>query len=258
MGPAGTEARATIAGRMLEYRWVGPTSSRAPLVFLHEGLGSIELWRDFPEILCAAADRRGLVYSRYGNGWSDPLGEARQPDYMHWEAQVVLPELVATLVGDTPIIVGHSDGASIALIYAGGGHAVEGMVLIAPHVFVEDRSIAGIGGALEDYTNTDLAERMGKYHRNAEATFRGWNDIWLHPSFRQWNITDFLPAISCPILLIQGEDDEYGTTAQLDSIDSKVKGPTARLLIEETGHSPHLAEPAQVAAAVRRFLADLP
>jgi pimeloyl-ACP methyl ester carboxylesterase len=258
MGAARTEARATVAGRTLEYRWVGSPSSRAPLVFLHEGLGSIELWREFPETLCGTVHRRGLVYSRYGNGWSEALGEARQPDYMHEEAQVVLPELVATLVGNTPIIVGHSDGASIALIYAGVGHAVEGLVLIAPHVFVEDRSIAGIGAALEEFTHADLAERMGKYHRDPEATFRGWNDIWLHPSFRQWNITDFLPTISCPILLIQGKNDEYGTTAQLDSIESQVRGPTSRILFEDTGHSPHLAEPVRVVEAVRRFLADLP
>lgn len=258
MGAARTEQRATIAGRSLEFAWVGPTSSRAPLVFLHEGLGSIELWREFPERLCRAAGRRGLVYSRYGSGWSDPLAEARQPDYMHNEAKEVLPELVETLVGRTPILVGHSDGASIALIHAGSLNTVEGLVLIAPHVFVEDRSIAAIAVALQDFLITDLAERMAKYHRDPEVTFRGWNDIWLHPSFRDWNLEEFLPSISCPILMVQGLDDEYGTTVQLDTIESKVRGRTTRLMLEKSGHSPHLSHPAMVCEAVERFLADLP
>ncbi|MGH8959130.1 MAG: alpha/beta fold hydrolase [Acidimicrobiia bacterium] len=257
MGVARTEERAIIAGRSLEYAWFGSENSRAPLVFLHEGLGSIELWRDFPGTLCATAGRRGLVYSRYGNGWSEVLADARHPDYLHHEAHVVLPELVASLVGRTPILVGHSDGASIALIFAGAGHAVGGLVLITPHVFVEDRSITAITASLEEFRTTDLPTRMAKYHRDPENTFRGWNDIWLHPSFRSWNIEEFLPGIECPILLIQGTDDEYGTTAQLDSIESQVKGTTTRLLVKETGHSPHLDDPAPVTEAAARFLDDL-
>jgi pimeloyl-ACP methyl ester carboxylesterase len=253
-----SEARATIAGRSLEYRWVGPDSARAPLVFLHEGLGSIELWREFPETLCAAAGRRGLVYSRYGNGWSETLGDARQPTYMHDEARVVLPELLETLVDRTPILVGHSDGASIALIFAGSGHAAEGLVLIAPHVFVEDRSLGGINATLEEFRSTDLATRMAKYHHDPGATFRGWNDIWLHPSFRDWNIEEFLSPIECPVLLIQGESDEFGTAAQLHSIESQVSGPTKRLLIEEAGHSPHLSHPVPVTEAAVAFLSQLP
>ncbi|HJU81454.1 MAG TPA: alpha/beta hydrolase [Acidimicrobiia bacterium] len=255
---ARTEARATIAGRSLEYRWVGPDSSRAPLVFLHEGLGSIELWRDFPERLCAAAGRRGLAYSRLGNGWSEAPAGTRRPDYMHDEARIVLPALLETLVDRTPILVGHSDGASIALIFAGSGHAVEGMVLIAPHVFVEDRSLDAINAILEEFRSTDLATRMAKYHHDPGATFRGWNDIWLHPSFRSWNIEEFLPRIECPVLLIQGENDEFGTTAQLHSIESQVSGPTKRLLIKVAGHSPHLAFPVPVTEAAAAFLAELP
>ncbi|HJU51964.1 MAG TPA: alpha/beta hydrolase [Acidimicrobiia bacterium] len=258
MGTARTEERATIAGRSLEYRWVGPESVRAPLVFIHEGLGSIDLWREFPESLCAAAGRRGLIYSRYGNGWSEVLKESRRPDYMHDEGKVVLPEVIETLVDRTPILVGHSDGASIALIFAGAGHAVEGMVLIAPHVFVEDRSLVAIGATLEEFHTTDLATRMAKYHRDPEATFRGWNDIWLHPSFREWNIEEFLATVECPMLLIQGEDDEYGTMAQLESIESQVSGPTKRLLFKEAGHSPHLACPVPVTEAAIAFLAELP
>lgn len=257
MGAARTEERATIAGRTLEFRWVGPDTSRGPLVFLHEGLGSIELWREFPESLCAAARRRGLIYSRYGNGWSEALGDPRRPGYMHDEGKVVLPELLETLVDRTPILVGHSDGASIALIYAGAGHAVEGLVLIAPHVFVEDRSLVAINATLEEFRSTDLATRMAKYHRNPEATFRGWNDIWLHPSFRDWNIEEFLPAIECPVLLIQGGSDEFGTTAQLEAIESQVRGPTKHLLIKEAEHSPHLSHSVPVTEAAVAFLAEL-
>ncbi|MGH9894969.1 MAG: alpha/beta fold hydrolase, partial [bacterium] len=240
MGPARTEGRATIAGRTLEYTWIGLPSSRAPLIFLHEGLGSIELWREFPETLCLESDRSGLLFSRYGNGWSEVLTEPRQPDYMHVEAKVVFPELLAEVVGRASVLIGHSDGASISLIYAGMGNDVDGLVLIAPHVFVEVRSIAAIAAVREDFGTTDLAERMAKYHRDPEATFRGWKDIWLSPSFRGWNIEDVLPAVTCPILLIQGDEDEYGTEAQLDSIDSQVKGPTTRLMVKETGHWPHL------------------
>ena len=257
MGAARTEERATIAGRSLEYRWVGPDSARAPLVFLHEGLGSIELWREFPESLCAAARRRGLVYSRYGNGWSEALGDPRRPGYMHDEARVVLPELLKTLVDRTPILVGHSDGASIALIFAGAGLAVGGLVLIAPHVFVEDCSLVAINATLEEFRSTDLATRMAKYHRDPEATFRGWNDIWLHPSFRDWNIEEFLPAVESPVLLIQGENDEFGTTAQLDAIESRVGGQTRRLVIKEAGHSPHLSHPVPVTEAAVAFLTEL-
>lgn len=257
MGAARTDERANIAGRSLEFRWVGLVSARAPLVFLHEGLGSIELWREFPESLCAAARRRGLVYSRYGNGWSEALEDPRRPGYMHDEARVVLPDLIENLVDRTPILLGHSDGASIALIFAGAGSSVGGLVLIAPHVFVEDRSLVAINATLEEFRSTDLATRMAKYHRDPEATFRGWNDIWLHPSFRDWNIEEFLPTIECPVLLIQGESDEFGTTAQLDAIESRVSGPTKRLLIKEAGHSPHLSHPVPVTEAAVAFLAEL-
>ena len=257
MGAARTEERATIAGRSLEYRWVGPETARAPLVFLHEGLGSIELWREFPEMLCAASGRRGLVYSRYGNGWSEVLDVPRLPDYLHEEAKVALPELISSLVGESPVLIGHSDGASIAIIYAGMGNPVPGLVLIAPHVIVEDESVVAIASVRHDFATTDLRDRMAKYHRDPVATFRGWNDIWLSTEFRDWNLGEFLPGISSPTLLVQGEDDEFGTLAQLDLIERQVSGPTNRLVVSDSGHSPHLAQPDLVARATVDFLATL-
>ncbi|MDQ3501031.1 MAG: alpha/beta hydrolase, partial [Actinomycetota bacterium] len=168
-----------VDGHRIEYQWIGENPEGVPMVFLHEGLGSIELWRDFPAAVVAATGSAGLVYSRYGNGWSDPLSEPRRPDYMHVEALEVLPALIDRLVGSPPLLVGHSDGASIAVIYAGSGYPVEGLVLLAPHVFVEDCSVAAIEAIRGDFLATDLAEKMAKYHRDPAATFWGWNDIWL-------------------------------------------------------------------------------
>jgi pimeloyl-ACP methyl ester carboxylesterase len=257
MAPPGN-ARALVGGQELEYSWVGSPSTKAPLVFLHEGLGSIELWREFPERICFEAGRRGLVYSRHGNGWSQALDCPRPPDYMHEEAQVVLPELITSLVGEPPVLIGHSDGASIAIIYAGMGHPVTGLVLIAPHVVVEEESIAAITAVRLEFASTDLRDRMAKYHRDPVATFRGWNDAWLSPAFRDWNLGEFLPGISSPTLLVQGEDDQFGTLAQLDSIERQVSGPTRRLVLSESGHSPHLVQPDIVTEAVIDFLTTIP
>jgi pimeloyl-ACP methyl ester carboxylesterase len=226
-----------------------------PLVFLHEGLGSIELWRSFPD------DVRGevgspltVVYSRHGYGSSAVVAERRQTDYMHAEAENVLPELLDELGVQRPVLVGHSDGASIALLYAGSGRPVAGLVLLAPHVFVEERSIEGIEAARHSYRTTDLGQRMARYHRDADATFRGWNDVWLSPEFRGWNIESCLPAITCPVLSVQGADDEYGSLAQLDAIERGVAGPSQRLVIPGAGHSPHLESPAPTLAAVTAFI----
>lgn len=244
-----------VAGdRRLEYRLMeggtGPT-----LVFLHEGLGSMDLWRGYPEQVVAATERPSLVYSREGHGWSDPVRAARPADFMEHEALTVLPEVLDRLEISDPILIGHSDGASIALIHAGAGHPVSGLVLLAPHVFVEPESITGIEAALEKFESTDLRERMARHHRDPSSTFFAWNDIWLDPGFRDWNIEGYLPGIDCPTLLIQGRDDEYGTLAQLEAIERGVTGPVRSLVLEECGHSPHLSQPARTLEATARFIA---
>jgi pimeloyl-ACP methyl ester carboxylesterase len=236
----------------LDEDWDGP-----PMVFLHEGLGSVELWRDFPLEVAAGARRPGIVYSRRGNGWSPPLDAPRRPDYMHREALDTLPELIDRLVGRPPILVGHSDGASIALIYAGGGHPVAGLVLIAPHVFVEDEGLASIRTFRDRFPESDLGEKMAKYHSEPETTFYGWADVWLSPDFRTWNIEEFVRNVHCPTLVVQGTDDEYGTMRQVLTIEKLLSGDSRRLIVEGAGHSPHLSHPELVEGTVIDFVAGL-
>src|SRR5688572_5374031 len=197
--------RAEIRGGAVDYVRLHATNldrrhrAGPPLVFLHEGLGSIALWRRFPEEVVTATGRSGLVYDRHGHGRSAVVSARRAPRYMHDEALEVLPELLDRLRIHDPVLVGHSDGASIAMIYAGARLGpVAGLVLLAPHVFVEDRSIEGIEAARRAYLTTDLPRRMAKYHVDADATFWGWNDVWLSPEFRAWNLEEFLPPIECP------------------------------------------------------------
>jgi pimeloyl-ACP methyl ester carboxylesterase len=173
---------------------------------------------------------------------------------MHHEADVVLPALLAALGVDRPVLIGHSDGASIALLYAGARQAVAALICLAPHVFVEDASIAGIAAARDVFESSDMAAKLGRYHAVPEATFWGWNDVWLSDDFRDWNIEDRLPDIAAPTLLVQGTDDQYGTLAQLDAIESGVRGPVERLVIEGAGHSPHLDARAEVVTAIARFV----
>ncbi len=216
-----------IAGHRLEYYWTRPPAAgETALIFLHEGLGSASLWRDFPAAVARATGHPALVYSRYGYGGADIFGEPRGVDYMHHEALEVLPALRADLGIDDAVLVGHSDGASIALIHAGAGNwPVRALALEAAHVFVEDESIAGIAAAKVAYETTDLPQRLARHHADADKTFFGWNDIWLDPAFRSWNIEDCLAAIACPTLVIQGEDDQYGTVAQMNAIRDQVSGP---------------------------------
>jgi pimeloyl-ACP methyl ester carboxylesterase len=224
---------------------------------LHEGLGSIELWRDFPQQLAAATGREVFAYSRYGHGRSEPLGETRTPAYMHDEARIVLPELLHSLGIEAPVLFGHSDGASIALIYASGAPGgATALVLEAPHVFVEPITIASIERARGAAADTDLLDKLGRYHADAAATFRGWNDIWLHPAFVQWNITALLPDIRVPVLMLQGRDDEYGTEAQLTAIADAIPHANT-VLFAECGHSPHRAQTALVLDQTRAFLENL-
>jgi pimeloyl-ACP methyl ester carboxylesterase len=263
--PAGP-AQVLVDGHWLEVVHIeasGPAGGQdAPvLVFLHEGVGSVSLWRDFPQQVCRATGLAGLVYSRYGYGQSDVLTVSRTPDYMHHEAQVVLPELLARLGIARAILVGHSDGGSIGLIYAGSrhdagsSHALAGLVVLAPHVFVEPESIAGIEVARDVFARGELTARMARHHRDPVATFRGWNDIWLSPAFRGWNIEALLPGVRCPVLGIQGEDDNYGTMRQLEAIGRQVSGPYEELRLSACGHNPHRDQGEATIGAIAGFVA---
>ncbi|HZO04394.1 MAG TPA: alpha/beta hydrolase [Burkholderiales bacterium] len=249
------------AGRSLNYAWIGREQGGPVLVFLHEGLGSIGQWRDFPAKLAGATGCRALVYDRYGHGQSDVLAEPRRSvRFMHDEALVALPELTKALQLENPILVGHSDGASIALIHAGAGagHAVRGVVAMAPHVFIEPLCLSSIEKAADAFERTDLAPRLGRYHRDARKTFYGWADVWLDPEFKRWDIrADYLPGVRCPVLAIQGHDDEYGTMAQLDEIKARVSGPCELRKLENCGHAPFRDQPEKVLEHTVAFLAPL-
>jgi len=244
----------------LEYAWVNRARQHAPLVvFLHEGLGSLAMWRDFPQKFCDAANLRGLVYSRWGYGRSTPrpLGAKWPGEYMHSEAQHALPALFQALaVDELPWLFGHSDGGSIALLYASAyPDRVSGLIVVAPHVFVEEVTIANIDRARVAFKAGDLQEKLSRYHADPDSAFWGWNDIWLDPRFRNWNIENSLPTIRCPVLAVQGEEDEYGTMAQLDGIARGV--PQARLVkLPACGHSPQRDQPALLTAAVVQFLRE--
>lgn len=245
------------AGPAEVVEWTG-RGGGAPIVLLHEGLGSARLWRTFPETLAAATGRAVFAWSRHGYGRSAPAAQPRQPGYMHDEALVVLPEVLDHLQLEKPVLLGHSDGASIALIHAGAGHAVTAIVAIAPHVIVEEESLSGIRLAKERFETTDMPVRMARHHRDAESTFRGWNDVWLSGAFRDWNIEEYLPGISAPVLAVQAADDEYGTPDQLARIEAGVRGRFERLVLADGGHSPHLTRPAQVLEAIVGFLRTAP
>jgi pimeloyl-ACP methyl ester carboxylesterase len=250
-----------VGGGEVEYvdRPVRPGLESGPaLVFLHEGLGSARLWRSFPEVLAARTGLRTVTWSRHGYGASEVVERQRHVGYMHDEALHVLPELVAGLDVGSSVLIGHSDGASIALIHAGGdttaGRPVLAVVALAPHVFVEDRAVKSIMVTRNDYLDGDLRTRLDRHHVDTDAAFWGWNDVWLSDQFRPWNIEEYLPAIHCPLLLVQCEDDQYGTLEQLDRIERGVAGPVTRLVFPTGGHSPHLSHPDEVAGAVTRFV----
>ncbi len=252
----------TVQGRRLEVLRIPGVDSHAPeLVFLHEGLGSVSHWKDFPALAAVATGCPVTVYSRYGSGNSDVLTEPRPVSYMHDEALRTLPGLLAQLHIENPILIGHSDGASIALIFAGaspgssagGQGAVKGLVLLAPHVFVEDLSIASIANAKTAFQTTDLPEKLARHHRDAARTFWGWNNIWLHPDFRCWNIEEYIPRITCPILAIQGLDDQYGTMAQVEAIARQSGGPVEILPLAHCRHSPQRDQPEATLAAIAKF-----
>jgi len=247
-----------IRGVRLEFeRIVSSASQRPTIVMLHEGLGSIALWRDFPSRLAAATGATVVLYSRRGYGRSDALAGPRAVDYMHKEALQVLPSLLDELQIERPVLFGHSDGASIALIHAGGsGRSVAGVVAMAPHVMVEDLSVASITAAREAFRSTGLRERLSRYHRDVDAAFWSWNNIWLDRAFRNWNIEAFLPHIRCPILAIQGLQDEYGTLEQVGAM-SRQAPHFEQLLLNNCRHSPHRDQPEAVLERVTSWLKDL-
>jgi pimeloyl-ACP methyl ester carboxylesterase len=220
------------------------------LVFLHEGLGSLGLWRHFPQQVAERTGQGALVYSRYGNGFSDVLREKRAVRYMHDEALVALPKLLAEEAIADPILIGHSDGASIAIIHG----KARAMVLMAPHVLVEQKGLDAIARTKAAYETTDLRARIARRHADGDKTFYGWNDIWLDPAFRAWNIEEYLPGISCPLLLIQGKDDEYGTLEHFDRIERQVKGAVERLVLENCGHAPQRDQSEATLEAITRFV----
>ena len=245
----------TVQGHSVEVQRIRAPSANSPeLVFLHEGLGSISHWKDFPQRVAEATGAPVTVYSRYGCGNSALLAEPRTVRYMHDEALHSLPDLLAQLHIDNPILIGHSDGASIALIYAGAHNRVRGLALLAPHVFVEDLSVASIAQAKRRFETSNLPEKLARHHRDAARTFWGWNNIWLHPEFRSWSIEKYLPRISCPILVIQGLDDEYGTQAQVQAIVNQAGGPVETLLLAECRHSPQRDQTDAVLAAIAKFV----
>jgi pimeloyl-ACP methyl ester carboxylesterase len=246
------------AGRSvrIEHAWIEPERRFAPLlVFLHEGLGSLSMWKDFPQALCEAIGWRGLVYSRPGYGRSTPRAtdEHWASDFMHRQAHDVLPALLEALGVHAPVwLLGHSDGGSIALLHAARFNTA-GVIVLAPHIRVEDLSLASIAQAKTAYETTDLKQRLAKHHDNPDSAFWGWNRIWLHPDFRNWSIEREIESIRCPVLAVQGVDDEYGTLEQIRGIARRV--PQTELLeLADCAHSPHKDQPQRLIDAIGDFL----
>ena len=241
----------------IEYEWVGPALDARPvMVFLHEGLGSVAMWRDFPARLCDALGLRGLVYSRPGYGKSTPRppDEKWGPGFMHVQAREVLPALLRELGVQQPWLFGHSDGGSIALLHAAAfPRALRGAVVLAPHILVEEISVTSIRKARDAYLHTNLRQKLARYHDDPDSAFWGWNDVWLSDAFRDWSIEDEIAAIRCPLLAVQGIDDEYGTLEQVRSI-RRLLPATQLLALPDCGHSPHKDQPGKLIAAVREFV----
>jgi pimeloyl-ACP methyl ester carboxylesterase len=250
----------TVDGCRLEYRWHGPHAGEAPtVVFLHEGLGSISQWKDFPASVCEHTGCGGLVYNRCGYGASVP-GAPLPPRFMHREALEVLPRLLEMFEIAQPILFGHSDGGSIALIYAGSASTPPAaLVTEAPHVFVEDVTVAQIAALRDAYHSTDLRARLERHHgANADRLFEGWTSTWLSQEFREWNIEAYLPKVVCPTLVIQGTGDEYGTVKQVNAIAGAVAGRVATLVLDACGHAPHVDQREKVLDAAGAFLRQVP
>ncbi|MGZ6124047.1 MAG: alpha/beta fold hydrolase [Myxococcales bacterium] len=241
----------SVRGKKIEGQQIGrPTTPT--LVFLHEGLGSLGLWRDFPRKVAGATGLGAFVYSRAGYGASDPAAMPRPVRYMHDEAEL-LPDILAAAGIADPLLIGHSDGASISIIHAGSGGRARALVLEAPHVFTEEMGLQSIARAREAYQHGDLRPRLAKYHHDVDAAFWGWNRPWLDPEFRKWNLEEFLPRIEAPILVVQGEDDEYGTRKQVDAIQRGARDVQV-LMLPQCGHSPHRDQPEAALRGIAEFV----
>jgi len=243
-----------VRGGRVEYLDVPGDPGRAPLLFLHEGLGSVRLWRGWPEAVAAATGRRVVAYSRLGHGFSDLPPAPLTVQFMHHEATVVVPALRAGLGLTAPVLVGHSDGGSIALVHA-AAHPVSGVVVLAPHVIAEPAALVEIRDVRDAFHEGDLAIRMAPHHRDAGVTFHNWNDVWLSEAFRSWDLRPLLAGITAPVLAIQGTADPYGTVLHVEAVRDGASGPV-ELLMLNCAHAPHLEATEPVTAAVVRFLAS--
>lgn len=250
----------TVGGVSLEYACWGHAPSKAPtIVLLHEGLGCTALWRDFPAQLADATGFGVFAYSRAGYGQSDPAPLPRPLDYMTREAVDVLPQVLDAIGFTRGVLLGHSDGATIAAIYAGSvpDMRVRGVVAMAPHFFTEDMGLQEIAAAKHAYDAGGLRARLAKYHADPDNAFRGWNDAWLHPDFKAWNVTDVIDYIRVPVLAIQGADDQYGTTAQIAALENGSYAPVDTLILPDCRHAPFLDQPDQVLAKIADYCARL-
>ena len=261
MPPASEPKYFALPGGRLEYAWTGVAApGPRALVFLHHALGSVTTWRDFPQRLADATGLPAFNYSRLGHGKSDPADPDRALDYLDHEAFAVLPRILDRARIAEPILVGHSDGATIALLHASmTGSPSRAIVVEAPHIFVEDRTVAGIEAAVIEYQTTKLREKLMRHHgANTDDVFKAWADTWRKPAFRTWNCEHRLPAIRCPTLLVQGIDDEYGTPLQIERIRDHVSGPVEMALIPACGHFPHQEKADETLAVMTRFIAAIP
>lgn len=250
-----------VGGKALEWAVHGPApDARHPvIVLLHEGLGCLMLWRDFPALLSKETGLPVFVFSRAGYGRSDPDDLPRPLDYMTREAVGRLPAVLNALRAERVILLGHSDGATIAAEYAGrmSDPRVRGLILMAPHFFAEEMGLAEIAKAKVAFETTDLPEKMGRYHRDAQATFRGWNDAWLAPGFKAWNVAEVLDDIRVPVLVIQGQQDQYGTIAQVEAVETRCPAPVETLMLDECRHAPQFDQPVRVRAGIADFASRL-
>lgn len=255
-----TDLRITAGGKSLEARCYGPKPEEAPtIVLLHEGLGSVSLWRDFPRKLAEVTGHGVFVYSRAGYGQSDSEEQPFPLDYMTRHAIDVLPEVLDAIGFREGVLLGHSDGASMAAIYAGSvqDHRVRGLVLVAPHFFTEPEQLNSIAAAGEAFKSGDLREKLARHHKHVDVAFRGWNDAWLHPDFKAWNIEEVIDYLRIPVLAVQGTADQYGSLAQLDVIDARSYAPVDIELIEGAAHAPFLDKPEETMAVIAEFIARL-
>ncbi len=244
----------SVGGKRLEYRCWGPEPSDGrAIVLMHEGLGCVALWRDFPQRLQEATGLPVMAYSRAGHGQSDAADLPRDLDWMTHEAVAIVPKVLAPFGITRPIYLGHSDGASIAAICASVHAHTEAAILVAPHFFTEEEGIAEIARVNAQFDDSDMAARMAKYHSDPVAMFRGWADVWLHPQFRAWQIESVLPQVGCPLLAMQGRQDQYGTLAQMEAVRRQVAHAQVEVL-EDCQHVPHLEQPAATLALVLQFM----